>query len=186
MVTTVTMVTSTQDRCTKEESECKYKHSSPAMCGIGNDKVTSTFRTNKLEDFRHLYLTKTILQTTWGEVVAREGEEGYVKGGREGAQGWGAGPGMGAPGGVPMMPGMMGGGMGPMGGGMMPGGGMGGDEVMGLRRECSMLRMEVGGGGEDDRAGSGEDHADLGGGAEEEERGPAGHKQVPAGGERLH
>ena len=70
-----------------------------------------------------------LLQTTWQDVLKREGEGGYIKeGGRAGFEGMGG----------PMMP--------PFGGHMMEGmgGGMGmggGDEVMVLRKENAMLRQ---------------------------------------------
>ena len=70
-----------------------------------------------------------LLQTTWQDVLKREGEGGYIKeGGRAGFEGMGG----------PMMP--------PFGGHMMEGmgGGMGmggGDEVMVLRKENAILRQ---------------------------------------------
>ena len=119
-----------QGRCSKEEKECKYKHSSPLQCGIGNDR------------------------TTWTDVLAREGEGGYITI-REGRGGpllgpmSGPGPMMGG-GGGPMMGGMMGNGMGGggmdgpgMGGGMIMDPSMGGEEILILRKENNMLRMEI-------------------------------------------
>ena len=102
--------------------ECRYKHSSPSQCGVGNDR------------------------TTWADVLAREGDGGYIRETRAG--GPLLGPGMMGGGGGPMMGGggMGGGGMdGPgMGGGMgMDPSIMGGDEILILRKENNMLRMEI-------------------------------------------
>ena len=115
-----------QGRCSKDEKECRYKHRSPNQCGIGNER------------------------TTWADVLAREGDGGYIREGRGGPLLGGEG----GPMGLMMGGGMMGGGMGGGamdGPGMMGGGGMGmdpsimmgGDEILILRKENNMLRMEI-------------------------------------------
>ena len=110
-----------QDNCSKGE-DCKFKHCMPGAVGMGNEK------------------------TTWQDVRNREAENGYIRGGRGGLlDGPMMGGGMmdGGGGGGPMM-----GNMGMMGGsGPMMDGGMGGgfnrEELMMVKRDNEMLRMEV-------------------------------------------
>lgn len=136
-----------RDNCSKREEECKFRHRTPGQLGMGNSK------------------------TTWSQVWAREGPQGYVRGppargpgllDREGPgdflgppRGLGHGPMMGggdgsAPGNNIRAPGNMQdrgpddmNGPSPQGFGRLDSeSGMNGTETM-LRRENESLRMEV-------------------------------------------